>query len=227
MSALKVLFIGGSGIISSACSALAVERGLDLYVLNRGSLDPRRCPPEATVLRGRHPRPGVGGQALGDLDVRRGRRLGGVHARARPGRRRPLPRPDRAVRLHQLGLGLPDAAGAGARSRSRRRCATRSGSTPATRSPARTLLIGGLPGRGLPGDDRAAVAHLRPDARCRSTAAGPRSTGCARAAGRRARRRHVAVDADPPRRLRQGLRAAARATRARSARRSTSPPTTC
>lgn len=33
---MKVLFIGGTGLISSACSALAVERGIDLYLLNRG-----------------------------------------------------------------------------------------------------------------------------------------------------------------------------------------------
>jgi nucleoside-diphosphate-sugar epimerase len=33
---MKVLFIGGTGVISSACSALAVERGIDLYLLNRG-----------------------------------------------------------------------------------------------------------------------------------------------------------------------------------------------
>ncbi|WP_349428847.1 NAD-dependent epimerase/dehydratase family protein [Microbacterium sp. LWS13-1.2] len=33
---LKVLFIGGNGIISSACSQLAVERNLELTLLNRG-----------------------------------------------------------------------------------------------------------------------------------------------------------------------------------------------
>jgi hypothetical protein len=33
---MKVLFIGGTGIISSASSALAVERGIDLYHLTRG-----------------------------------------------------------------------------------------------------------------------------------------------------------------------------------------------
>ncbi len=36
MTALRVLFIGGNGIISSACSALAVRRGIDLTLLNRG-----------------------------------------------------------------------------------------------------------------------------------------------------------------------------------------------
>lgn len=33
---MKVLFIGGTGNISSACSELAVSRGIDLYHLNRG-----------------------------------------------------------------------------------------------------------------------------------------------------------------------------------------------
>lgn len=33
---MKVLFIGGTGIISSACAELAVERGIDLTLLNRG-----------------------------------------------------------------------------------------------------------------------------------------------------------------------------------------------
>lgn len=34
---MKVLFIGGTGNISTAVSHLAVERGIDLYVLNRGT----------------------------------------------------------------------------------------------------------------------------------------------------------------------------------------------
>lgn len=33
---MKVLFIGGTGVISSACSALAIEQGIDLFLLNRG-----------------------------------------------------------------------------------------------------------------------------------------------------------------------------------------------
>ena len=49
---MRVLFIGGSGVISSACSRLAAESGIELSVLNRGlSLD-RPLPAEATVLRG-------------------------------------------------------------------------------------------------------------------------------------------------------------------------------
>ncbi|WP_433075623.1 SDR family oxidoreductase [Dactylosporangium sp. CA-052675] len=48
---MKVLFIGGSGIISSACSRLAVERGIDLFVLNRGESRQRPLPEAATLLR--------------------------------------------------------------------------------------------------------------------------------------------------------------------------------
>jgi nucleoside-diphosphate-sugar epimerase len=50
MSALKVLFIGGSGIISSACARLAVASGIDLWVLNRGSSTLRPLPAGAKVL---------------------------------------------------------------------------------------------------------------------------------------------------------------------------------
>ena len=45
MTKLRVLFIGGSGVISSACSRLAVERGIELHVLNRGGSSAGRCPP--------------------------------------------------------------------------------------------------------------------------------------------------------------------------------------
>ena len=40
-----MLFIGGTGIISSACVALAVERGLEVTVLNRGRTAIRPTPP--------------------------------------------------------------------------------------------------------------------------------------------------------------------------------------
>ena len=33
---MKVLFIGGTGFISSSVSRMAVQRGFDLYLLNRG-----------------------------------------------------------------------------------------------------------------------------------------------------------------------------------------------
>lgn len=34
---MKVLFIGGTGTISNACSQLAVKKGIELYLLNRGN----------------------------------------------------------------------------------------------------------------------------------------------------------------------------------------------
>ena len=49
---MKILFIGGTGIISSACSALAVERGLDLTLLNRGETTKRPVPAGARVVKG-------------------------------------------------------------------------------------------------------------------------------------------------------------------------------
>src|ERR1051325_5078119 len=33
---MKVLFIGGTGIISTACTHLAIQRGIDVTLLNRG-----------------------------------------------------------------------------------------------------------------------------------------------------------------------------------------------
>lgn len=51
MKALKVLFIGGTGIISSACSRLAVARGMELYHLRRGQTT-RPVPSNVHLLSG-------------------------------------------------------------------------------------------------------------------------------------------------------------------------------
>ena len=51
MANLKVLFIGGSGVISSACSRLAVDSGIELSVLNRGRSTVRPLPPGVNRLR--------------------------------------------------------------------------------------------------------------------------------------------------------------------------------
>lgn len=48
---MKVLFIGGTGTISSACSRLAVARGIELVIFNRGRTD-RPIPKVAHVLYG-------------------------------------------------------------------------------------------------------------------------------------------------------------------------------
>jgi nucleoside-diphosphate-sugar epimerase len=52
MGNLRVLFIGGSGVISSACSQVAVNNGIELFVLNRGRSTSRPLPPGVTMLRG-------------------------------------------------------------------------------------------------------------------------------------------------------------------------------
>lgn len=49
---MKLLFIGGTGLISSACSDLAVERGHELFLLNRSTSTKYPAPKGATVLQG-------------------------------------------------------------------------------------------------------------------------------------------------------------------------------
>ncbi|MFC4456281.1 SDR family oxidoreductase [Deinococcus sonorensis] len=63
---MKVLFIGGTGIISSACSQLATERGIELYLLNRGQTSSRPVPAGAQVLQGDLHDPASLQRALGD-----------------------------------------------------------------------------------------------------------------------------------------------------------------
>jgi nucleoside-diphosphate-sugar epimerase len=47
---MNVLFIGGTGIISSACAALAIQRGIELFLLCRGTTTARPPPGEARIL---------------------------------------------------------------------------------------------------------------------------------------------------------------------------------
>ncbi len=63
---MKILFIGGTGVISSACSVLALERGLELYLLNRGQSQ-RPAPAQAKILAADIRSPLSVQQALGDL----------------------------------------------------------------------------------------------------------------------------------------------------------------
>lgn len=62
---MKVLFIGGTGKISSACTPLAVERGFDMYLLNRGQTD-RPVPEGVTLLNGDIRNPASARAALAD-----------------------------------------------------------------------------------------------------------------------------------------------------------------
>jgi nucleoside-diphosphate-sugar epimerase len=63
---LSVLFIGGSGVISSACSWLAVDRDINLFILNRGRSRARPLPEQATVLHADVRDPVSVKNALGD-----------------------------------------------------------------------------------------------------------------------------------------------------------------
>jgi nucleoside-diphosphate-sugar epimerase len=51
VSALKVLFIGGTGEISAACVRRALETGMDVSVVNRGTTSTRPLPDEVRRLR--------------------------------------------------------------------------------------------------------------------------------------------------------------------------------
>ena len=53
MGKVRVLFIGGTGVISSACVREAAgDPGIELFVLNRGRSAARPLPSGVTELRG-------------------------------------------------------------------------------------------------------------------------------------------------------------------------------
>ena len=62
---MKVLFVGGTGTISSACTALAIQRGIELYLLNRGQ-NARPTPAGAISLRGDIHQPELVASVLGE-----------------------------------------------------------------------------------------------------------------------------------------------------------------
>ena len=224
---LRILFIGGNGTISGASSELAVQRGYDLTLLNRG-----RSSQRAPIAGTRHLTGDAGdaasiAAAIGDetFDVVANFRV----VLTRAGRTR-----HRAVRGPHSASTSTSRRPRPTRSPSRDLPITES--TP-LRNPfwqySRDKIAGedaarrGLPRARVPDDDRAPLAHLRPDR-------GPAARGldgdrphAAGKAGRRAGRRHEPVDDDAHPRLRGGVRGPARQRRARSARRSTSPPTRC
>src|SRR5580692_5550290 len=68
MAKLRVLFIGGTGVISSASSRVALEHGIDLFVLNRGRSTDRPLPPGVTTLRADMREPRSVRQEIKDLD---------------------------------------------------------------------------------------------------------------------------------------------------------------
>src|SRR5262245_12244899 len=68
MTALRVLFIGGTGILSSACAPRAVSAGHDLALLNRGRSTIRPVPEGAEVLRADIRDPASVREAIGDRE---------------------------------------------------------------------------------------------------------------------------------------------------------------
>lgn len=63
---MKVLFVGGTGNISLACTQLALERRVELYLLNRG-LNREKIPAGAKLIKADIKNPGEAAAALGDL----------------------------------------------------------------------------------------------------------------------------------------------------------------
>src|SRR5437868_6111484 len=68
MTRLRVLFIGGSGVISSACSRVAVDSGIELFVLNRGRNTARPLPAAVNVLQADIREPGSVRDVINDLE---------------------------------------------------------------------------------------------------------------------------------------------------------------
>jgi nucleoside-diphosphate-sugar epimerase len=66
MTALTVLFIGGTGIISSACAEASLRAGHQLTILNRGATPTRPLPAGAEVVHADIREPGSVRQALAD-----------------------------------------------------------------------------------------------------------------------------------------------------------------
>jgi nucleoside-diphosphate-sugar epimerase len=68
MGKLRVLFVGGSGVISSACARAAVESGIELTVLNRGQTASRPLPAGVTEVHADVRDAAAVRQALGDAE---------------------------------------------------------------------------------------------------------------------------------------------------------------
>jgi nucleoside-diphosphate-sugar epimerase len=64
---MRVLFIGGTGVISSACTELAVQRGMELYLLNRGQSS-RPIPEGVRLLQADIRQPGQAAKAIAGLE---------------------------------------------------------------------------------------------------------------------------------------------------------------
>ena len=196
-SALRVLFIGGSGIISSACCRLAVQRGIDLYALNRGATQLRPLPAEVTILHGDVRDPDSVRDALGglefdvvvnwvaftqdhieaDLEQFRGKISQYVFISSASAYQTP---PARVPVTESTPLSNPYWH----YSRNKIACEDR---------------LVRLPRGGLSGNDHPAVPHLRPHFGAVVRRLDPGGADATGEGGRRARRRHLAMDPDAQR----------------------------
>ncbi|MCU1505194.1 MAG: NAD-dependent dehydratase [Microbacteriaceae bacterium] len=68
MPSPKILFIGGTGTISAASSRLAIERGYELTILNRGATSLRPAPQGAELLRADVRDPAAVREAIGNRE---------------------------------------------------------------------------------------------------------------------------------------------------------------
>ena len=216
-------------MISSACSQLRGRpRHRPLRAQPRAARRSARCPTARTVLQRRHPRPGVGPRPRSASTSSTRSSTGSP---SRPSTCRPTSTCSRGRTGQYVFISSASAYQTPAGAAADRR-------VHAAAQPVLAVLAGQDRVRGAAG--RAPTARTASRRRscgprtpttarsCRSTAAGPSSSADAPGqGGRRPRRRHLAVDADPPRRLRQGASSACSATRRRSATASTSPPTRC
>jgi len=109
VTALKVLFIGGSGVISSACAQRALDLGIDLHVLNRGRTTIRPLPDAARLLAADVRDPASARKVIGNAEFDAVVDFVAFTPEHVQAGHRPVRGPHRPVRLHQLGLGLPDA----------------------------------------------------------------------------------------------------------------------
>ncbi len=64
---MKVLFIGGTGNISTPVSELAIEKGMELYLLNRGKTQTKPVPKGAKTLTADIKNPDEVKKAIGDM----------------------------------------------------------------------------------------------------------------------------------------------------------------
>ena len=138
MPALSVLYLGGSGIISSACTQRCLDVGMEVFVLNRGTSKTRPLPDGCQQLIGDLADPDSVRAAIGNrtFDVIADFRAFTPRRGAVPARRLPRPHGPVCSSARRRRIRRRPAA---CRSLSRLRYGTRSPSTPRTRSRVKTF----------------------------------------------------------------------------------------